>query len=59
MSWFKHSPPKYPPSQKHLPHHRHSAASDKFMEEAKEVSRPMGYKKSKIKDKLQPKTPGT
>lgn len=58
MSWFKRRPRTKEP-QKHLPHHRHSAAADKFMEEAKEVARPIGYKKTKIEDKLQPKTPGT
>jgi len=36
MSWFKHSPPKYPPSQKHhSTPHRTSPATEKMMEETK------------------------
>ena len=38
MSWFKHSPPKYPPSQKHhLQPHRTSPAAEKMMDEAKKA----------------------
>ena len=38
MSWFKRSPPKHPPLKKHHPHpYRSSPASEKMMEEAKEI----------------------
>ena len=38
MSWFKHSPPKYPPSQKHYSTpHRTSPATEKMMDEAKKT----------------------
>ena len=38
MSWFKHSPPKYPPAQKHhsVPH-RTSPSTEKMMDEAKKT----------------------
>ena len=38
MSWFKHSPPKYPPAQKHhsVPH-RTSPSTEKMMHEAKKT----------------------
>jgi len=39
MSWFKHSPPKHPPLQKHHPApHRTSPAAERMMEEAKATS---------------------
>jgi hypothetical protein len=38
MSWFKRSPPKYPPLQKHHLHpHRTSPATEKTMEESKKT----------------------
>lgn len=49
MSWFKHSPPKYPPSQKqHSLPHRSSPASERMMEEAKNTG-PLKTKKVKSK----------
>lgn len=41
MSWFKHSPPKHPPAQKHHAHpHRTSPAAERMMEEAKKTAPP-------------------
>jgi len=37
MSWFKHSPPKYPPHRNHHQPHRTSPASEKMMDEAKKT----------------------
>ena len=48
MSWFKHSPPKHPPLQKHhLTPHRTSPAAERMMEEAKATSPKIKQKKSK------------
>ena len=39
MSWFKHKPPKHPPTTKYHPHpHRSSPAAERAMEEAKQTS---------------------
>jgi len=38
MSWFKHSPPKHPPLQKHHPHpHRTSPAAERMLDQAKDT----------------------
>jgi hypothetical protein len=48
MSWFKHSPPKHPPLQKHhSTPHRTSPAAERMMEEAKATSPKIKQKKSK------------
>ena len=47
MSWFKRSPPKHPPVQKHHSQpHRNSPASEKMMEEAKATGPDKKNKKS-------------
>lgn len=39
MSWFKHTPPKHPPLQKHHLHpHRSSPATERAKEESKKTS---------------------
>jgi hypothetical protein len=39
MSWFKHKPPKHPPTPKHHPHpHRSSPAAERAMDEAKQTA---------------------
>jgi hypothetical protein len=39
MSWFKHKPPKHPPTPKHHPHpHRSSPAGERAMQETKLTS---------------------
>jgi len=41
MSWFKHTPPKHPPLQKHHLHpYRSSPATQKSMDEAKKTRPP-------------------
>lgn len=37
MSWFKHSPPKYPPNHTPPPPHRSSPITEKSLNDAKKT----------------------